>query len=213
MNATEELSIESPAGTAGLPETPDMEALLEHGRHVAVLAATLFEELAPLHKLDENWGRRLLIAARLHDIGMAEGRRKHHKASMRLIENDLSLDIPAGDRPLAALLARYHRKAWPSPRHGRFARLDQDAREAVRRAAALLRIADALDYTHSGAVADVSAALRKHSVLLACRCRPKGTDGTESEADCALELKQAGRKGDLFRHVFSLKLELTCLPR
>lgn len=71
---------------------------------------------------------------RLHDIGFAEGRKGHHKTGMRYIEEDLSLNISDADRPLVALLARYHRKAWPSRRHSRFAALPRRERRALRRA-------------------------------------------------------------------------------
>ena len=124
-----------------------LEESLRHGRHVAVLAASLFDQLADLHELDDLWRNRLVLAARLHDIGFVEGRKGHHKAGMRYIEEDLSLNMADIDRPFVALLVRYHRKAWPSRRHGRFAALARTDRRSLRRAAALLRFADALDYT------------------------------------------------------------------
>ncbi|MFQ9867635.1 MAG: hypothetical protein ACLRWP_12085 [Bilophila wadsworthia] len=117
---TAELAEETPLTTAVMPESPVMADSLTHGQRVAAIAATLFQDLAELHGLDDVWGHRLHLAAQLHDIGFAEGRKGHHKISMRLIEEDLSLNIHEDDRPWVALLARYHRKAWPSRRHARF---------------------------------------------------------------------------------------------
>lgn len=191
-----------PGGSAR-PETPNMAAILAHGEHVARLAARLFADLAPLHKLDAEWGRRLREAARLHDIGLAEGRKGHHKAGMRLIAGDLSLDLTPEDRPFVALLARYHRRALPSRRHRRFAVLPRCAREAVRRCAALLRVADGLDYTHAGLISDVDARAGRRTVRLHCRCEAP-------VADVVLELDRALEKGDLFRRVYDRKLEITC---
>ena len=81
------------AETAASASGPEQDASLEHGRHVAFLADRLFDELAELHGLGKKWRRRLHLAALLHDIGFAEGRRKHHKISMRRIETDTTLGI------------------------------------------------------------------------------------------------------------------------
>ncbi len=194
-----------PTPDAALPETPDMAALLAHGEQVARLADRLFAVLASLHGLDEVWGRRLHEAARLLDIGLAEGRRGHHKAGMRLIISDLNLDLLPEDRPLIALLARYHRRAMPTKRHRRFAALSRHDRRAVRRCAALLRVADGLDYTHTGLIDDVDAHVGKHTVRLHCLCGAPAVDA-------APELGRALKKGELFRYVFKRDLELTCLP-
>lgn len=75
------------------------------------------------------------------------------------------------ERSLVALLARYHRRAWPSPRHRRFAALGKDDRKCVRRLAALLRLADALDYSRQGLVEDISARIGKKRVELCLQAK------------------------------------------
>ena len=49
-----------------LPDDPVYTGALAHGRQVERLAAALFRELAPLHRLDGVWEARLCAAARLH---------------------------------------------------------------------------------------------------------------------------------------------------
>ena len=186
--------------TAVMPESPVMADSLTHGQRVAAIAATLFQDLAELHGLDDVWGHRLHLAAQLHDIGFAEGRKGHHKISMRLIEEDLSLNIHEDDRPWVALLARYHRKAWPSRRHARFDALKKSDRKALRKAASLLRIADALDYTHTGVVGNLAVAVKKRKVIIAVQC----------SGDCSAEMERVIKKGDLFMHVFGRELECVC---
>lgn len=203
-DATPSPTLKSAAADPALPETPEMAALLAHGDHVATLAGLLFQELAPEHGLDGIWDQRLRLAARLHDIGMVEGRKGHHKTGMRLIDSNLGLDIPDEDRPWVALLVRYHRKARPSTRQARFARLKRPDRQALARTAALLRLADALDYTHAGRISGLTTEVRKHTVEIAVQCEA---------ADCEPELRRAGEKGNLFRHLFDKKLEFSCLPR
>lgn len=181
-------------------------ALLEavhHGRHVAALALALFEPLAPRFGLDMRWARMLAQAALWHDLGFAAGgRRRHHKRSMEIIEENVFLSLSFGlteaERPLVALLARYHRRAWPSMRHRRFAALCREDRKALRAAAAILRIADALDYRHKGAVEEVRVSLRRHAVRLVCF-------GSEP---CGRECRRALKKGDLFEDLYGGRLEV-----
>lgn len=186
-----------------LPDDPVYTGALVHGRQVEHLAAALFRELAPLHKLDAPWDERLRAAARLHDIGWVEGRKKHHKTSMRLIETDPALVPDETERSLVALLARYHRRAWPSPRHRRFAALGKDDRKCVRRLAALLRLADALDYSRQGLVEDISARIGKKRVELCL----------QAKAPCPEEMRRAKVKGDLFEAEFGRELRCSCLPQ
>jgi exopolyphosphatase/guanosine-5'-triphosphate,3'-diphosphate pyrophosphatase len=50
---------------------------------------------------------------------------------------------------LAAMVARYHRRASPQPTHEGLSTLDRDERVAVAKMAAILRVADALDESRS----------------------------------------------------------------
>lgn len=191
---------DTPLSTAVLPESSVVADSLEHGQRVAVIVAQLFQDLTELHNLDDIWGHRLHLAAQLHDIGFAEGRKGHHKVSMRIIEEDLSLNIQDEDRPWVALLARYHRKAWPSNKHERFAALNRKERKALSKAASLLRIADALDYTHKGLVKRFEVMVKKHKVIITLHC----------SGDCLAEMERVLKKGDLFMHIFERELECVC---
>lgn len=87
--------------------------------------------------------RRILhAAALLHDVGRADGKRGHHKASYRLIR---ALTPPLGwsrdDMGLVALLARYHRGAPPSGNNAAFGALPAAAREIILSLAGVLRVA------------------------------------------------------------------------
>ena len=191
------------AAATSEPSAADVLAeALRHGTHVAKLAEALFDQLQDLHGLDSSWRSRLIEAARLHDIGFVAGKKGHHKVSMRRILEDTSLALSAEDRPLVALLARYNRKAWPSCKHSQFAALPRATRKALRRAAALLRVADGLDYTHQALVAGLTVTMKSRSVVLVLH----------GKADCAQEMDRAVRKGDLFAHVFGLQVECACQP-
>ena len=197
----EELSEESPE------EELSGQALLEavhHGRHVAALAVNLFESLAGLFPLDERWARILAQAALWHDLGFAvSGRRRHHKIGMEIVEQNpelsLSFGLEEADRPLVALLVRYHRRAWPSMKHRRFAALCREDRKALAGAAALLRMADGLDYRHKGAVEEVRMKMRRRAVGIVCF----------GSGSCRKECRRALKKGDLFEKLSGRELEFS----
>jgi exopolyphosphatase/guanosine-5'-triphosphate,3'-diphosphate pyrophosphatase len=66
-----------------------------------------------------------------------------------LIRNSELFGLGKKDLLLAALVARYHRRASPQPTHEGYATLDRDERVAVAKMAAILRLADALDESRS----------------------------------------------------------------
>src|SRR5438046_7756841 len=123
-----------------------------HARQVERLSVQLFEATQPLHELDESALRLLKRAAFLHNTGMLIEARRHHKHSYNLIKGTTLPDVTEEERHEIACIARYHRRALPSTSHEEFAELSRPARERVSALAALLRIADALDYSHDGRV-------------------------------------------------------------
>ena len=123
-----------------------------HARQVTRLSVQLFEATQPLHRLDEHALRLLERAAFLHNTGMMVEVRRHHKHSFRLIKETPLPDFTDEERHEIACIARYHRRALPSTAHEEFAVLDREARQRVSALAALLRIADALDYNHDSRV-------------------------------------------------------------
>ena len=87
------------------------------------LALNLFYQLQRLHKLPEKYARILHAAAMLHDIGLFIGDAKHHKHSYYLIKSSGMKSFNKLDLELVANIARYHRKAHPSPKHLGFSQL------------------------------------------------------------------------------------------
>jgi hypothetical protein len=128
-----------------------------HAEHVARLAIELFAGLAAARlpgPYREPRNRRLLrAAALLHNVGHAEGRRGHHKESYRLIRK---IAPPIGwsqeDVEIIALIARYHRGAWPRAQHQGYASLPPVRRETVLHLGGILRLAAAFDHAHTRAV-------------------------------------------------------------
>jgi len=174
-----------------------------HARHVMQLSLQLFDATQPLHHLKANARRLLERAAFLHNTGMMIETRRHHKHSFRLIKDTQLPDFTDKERYEIACIARYHRRAVPSTSHEEFAALSRSARKRVSALSALLRIADALDYSHDGRVLRLAAetALCEEKVWTICLwVRPL--------ADLDIEREKAYEKADLFEKVFQRKLRL-----
>jgi exopolyphosphatase/guanosine-5'-triphosphate,3'-diphosphate pyrophosphatase len=179
-----------------LPVLPQVDQA--HSLHVTELSLAIFDALAHPLVLDAG-GRPLLGAAALwHDTGQAVDERAHHKHSARLI---MGLDLPRfgpWGKEQIACIARYHRKAPPRPDHAIYGSLPAPARERVRQLAAILRIADGLDYSHCGRVRFSHATLQGKLLVLSVRA------GAQAE----VEIGRAYEKADLFLDVFATRLEI-----
>ena len=170
-----------------------------HAAHVAGLALSLFDQLRPLHGLEEDGRRLLTAAALLHDIGSHISYKKHHKHSLYLITHAELPGFTPTQMQMAAHIARYHRKGEPSTAHEGYAALARGDRRTVDALAALLRIADALDREHLQAVLGVKVRRTRSAVRLALK----------GAGDRLLERWALRRKAGLFERVFGLKLNLT----
>jgi exopolyphosphatase/guanosine-5'-triphosphate,3'-diphosphate pyrophosphatase len=126
-----------------------------HALHVAELVSKLFQELRDEHQLSPRYEVILQVAALLHEIGLFVSNRSYHKHSLYLIRNSELFGLGKKDLLLAALVARYHRRASPQPTHEGYATLDRDERVAVAKMAAILRIADALDESRSQRIHEI----------------------------------------------------------
>src|SRR5258706_10853438 len=172
-----------------------------HARQVEQLSVQLCEATQSLHQLDEHALRLLERAAFLHNAGMMIEARRHHKHSFRLINEAKLPDFSDEERFEIACIARYHRRALPSTSHEEFAALSRQARQRVSMLSALLRIADALDYSHDGRVLRLDGVKElsdKKNWVVALWTRPL--------ADLDTELEHAYEKADLFEKVFKCKL-------
>ena len=174
-----------------------------HARQVERLANELFSATQPLHRLDEAARLLLTRAAFLHNTGMLVEVRRHHKHSYRLIKETPLPGFTEQERHEIACIARYHRRALPSTVHEEFALLGQKARKRVSMLAALVRIADALDFNHDGRVLHLfplKELCNTETWTIALQMRQL--------ADLDLEMEHAYAKADLFEKVFQHKLRL-----
>ncbi len=176
-----------------------------HSERVAALSLQIFDALAPLLPRPQTlWSepvaRELLEAgAVLHDVGYIINYAGHHKHGYHLIvHSDLSGENGGFSRrevEIVANLARFHRRATPKDTHASLRALASDDRTLVRCLAAILRIADGLDRTHSQNVKGVKLRLTADAAIFEL----------DAIHDPATDAWGASRKCDLFREVFGLE--------
>lgn len=165
-----------------------------HPRHVSRIAERIFDITAQLHLLGTREKELLVLAGLLHDIGWCGGQQKHHKRSYELIVATPPPGLTSREIAIVANVARYHRRALPSESHQGFAALDPNDREMVRKLAAILRVADGLDVSHSGCI-----------LVESCRIEPgKAVFRLLVIGDCDMEVAAAGKKSDLFAEVYGV---------
>ena len=167
-----------------------------HCQQVSKLAISLFEQLRELHGLPDRYAKVLHAAAMLHDIGLFIAYPKHHKHSYYLIKSSGPSSFDAAELDLIANIARYHRKAHPSPKHLPFSQLSALQQDVVRKLSAILRVADGLDFGRQAKVERVEIK-RSNGKALSIRLEGKG--------DLRDEMRSAADKAELMNEVYALK--------
>jgi exopolyphosphatase/guanosine-5'-triphosphate,3'-diphosphate pyrophosphatase len=174
------------------------QADLKHAHRIAYFAQRMFDDLRPLHKLGGEHRRLLAAAAILHDIGYFVSHTGHHKHSAYLIQYSEWSGFTASELAIISNVVRYHRSSLPKSRHPYYAALSTEDRETVRKLAAILRVADALDRNHDGRVRSLSCEIDDSVVRLTAHC------SRESDP----EFWRVEERADLFQTEFERQIEL-----
>ena len=131
-----------------------------HSRHVSNLALELYDGLTHagvIRRSKNDEAREVLEAgALMHDVGRKKSKKRHHKASARLIRKlSPPLGWTAGELRLVSLVARYHRGALPSDRHREFAAMSKTRKKRALLLGGILRFACACDHLHDQQIRSV----------------------------------------------------------
>jgi exopolyphosphatase/guanosine-5'-triphosphate,3'-diphosphate pyrophosphatase len=111
---------------------------------------------------------------------------------MYIILNSELFGLGSRDLKLAALVARYHRRAIPRPTHEVYSQLDRESRIAVAKLAAILRVADALEAEHSQRIRKIEVSVENKEVTIR----------TRSVLDLSLEKAAMQSKSQMFEQVY-----------
>jgi len=163
----------------------------EHAQQVARLATMLFDQTRSVHGMTDHEREWLEYAGILHDVGVHISYERHHKHSYYLIKNGDLRGFDPDEVEIIALIARYHRQAAPKRSHDQYGDLKKKRRRTVRQLAAILRLAEGLDRSHSQPVAGLELHDRGEDGLLQLR----------ATGDAELELWAATRHAAEFERL------------
>ncbi|HEX4844915.1 MAG TPA: Ppx/GppA phosphatase family protein [Geothrix sp.] len=173
-----------------------------HSRHVARLADQLFVALQPHFELGDTERQWLAYAARLHDIGFSISEKSHHKHGEYLVRNAALPGFWPEEVDLLAQVVRFHRgKAPHHAKHEAFRALAPWHRQVVRKLAALVRGADALDRRRRQAVRSLSVDMDDQTLWV----RLEAAGEVEAEMEAFLE------KSALLGTLLDRRIEVTVI--
>lgn len=172
---------------------------LQYSYHVANLSRQLFRALDNHHDMDFRCETILYVGALLHECGLFVSTPSYHKHSNYLISNSEIFGLNSLDHTLAALVARYHRRAFPKPSHTTYAQLDRDSRVMLTQMAAILRIAIALAQSRTQRIRSVECVIEKGRLIIIASGR---------KGDLSMEQLELRQNSTLFEEVFGMSVLL-----
>jgi exopolyphosphatase/pppGpp-phosphohydrolase len=143
----------------------------EHAVRSAWFGLQLFRAFADVLGLSAEHARIVVAAALLHDIGYLRGEKDHHRKSYDIIRSLALPGFSGRERLIVACAARYHGRSLPNIEHAGFGDMQPADQRVVRRVAALVRVATALDASHLGLIDDIDAFDRDGRLTVIARSR------------------------------------------
>ena len=123
-----------------------------HARKVTENALRLFDELKEVHGLGEECRRVIWIAALVHDVGVSTDMADHHKAGRDILMRSPPRELPHKFWPVAVWTTFLHKKKMSREKLEKlqlksFGKLTEQLQQDTLKMAAIIRIADGLDYS------------------------------------------------------------------
>jgi len=168
----------------------------KHALWVTNTALFMFDRLQETHGMNSRDRLLLEVAGMLHDVGTFIRPNSHHKHSEYIVKNSEIFGLQRDELTIIANIVRYHRKAGPIPAHINYVSLVHEDRVLVLKLCALLRVADALDKSHTQRLKLVDIHSKGENLVLQ----------TDAEYDLSLERMSLRAKGDIFEDVFGQKV-------
>ncbi len=184
------------------PKPLSVQTLLEthhveraHARKVTENALRLFDELKEIHGLGEEYRMVIWIAALVHDVGVYTDMADHHKAGRDILMRSPPRELPHRFWPVAVWTTFLHKKKMNREKLEKlqlkpFGKMSAQMQEDTLKLAALIRIADGLDYSRMDS--------RLNGVIIEEKKTLITVHGPGSYTDAA----RADEKSDLWRILY-----------
>jgi len=213
LNSDDESSEAGQSGEGVLPEPLPLEDLYHiygiersHADNVARNTLELFDILNSIHGLHPEMRNLVEIAALVHDTGVATDFENHHKAGRLILLQHPPSEVPERFWPVVSWTAFLHKKRIGSEKLERlkgkdFGKMPEDLQELTLKVAALVRLADALDYSRMES--------RLGKVTFGKRSIRFEIEGQGAVIDA----ERMAKKGDLWHLLYDTRLEFRPAPK
>ncbi len=171
---------------------------LKHSEFVEKYALEIFDKMKKVHGLSKNEKLILSLSAILHDIGKFINPRDHHFHSFNIINASSLIGVSDREALLVANTAFFHSSATPSENFQNYRDLTRKEKVILSKLTAILRLADALDRSHSQKIKDVGVKIEDNQIILTIN----------TNRNIELEQWSVKLKGQFFEEVFGLKIVL-----
>jgi CHAD domain-containing protein len=161
-----------------------------HARHVADLALTLYEVAHEPCDLPDEVRRLLEMSALLHNIGLTTDPEQHHLVGRDIVLRHVIEGVSPSERSIIAAAVAFHRKRVRPEQEPAFLALGRKNRDLALKVAALLRVADGLDYSQSQTTRIAASQPKEDGLALQL-------DGPHSASDG----ERAAAKADLWQKI------------
>jgi exopolyphosphatase/pppGpp-phosphohydrolase len=177
-----------------------------HADNVAKNALELFDILNSIHGLHPQMRNLVEIAALVHDTGVATDFENHHKAGRLILLQHPPSEVPERFWPVVSWTAFLHKKRIGSEKLEKlkgkdFGKMPEQLQELTLKVAALVRLADALDYSRMES--------RLGKVTFGKRSIRFEIEGQGAVIDA----ERMEQKGDLWHLLYDMKLEFRPAPK
>jgi len=166
-----------------------------HYKQVQSFSIKIFDKMKKLHGLGPREKLLLQTAAILHDIGEFVNINYHHEHSFEMISGADIVGLNQIETDIVANLALYHSHKAPSSLDRNYTKLDLYNRLLVSKLTAILRLADALDRSHSQKFDKIDVKITDSELLITI----------SSDENIGLEQWAFKEKGAFFEEVFGIK--------
>jgi CHAD domain-containing protein len=168
---------------------------LAHARQVADHALALFDALAPAADLPDSARHLVELGALLHNVGLTTDPPAHHLVGRDIVLRHVLTDLTLREQALIAAIVAFHRKKVRPDIEPAYISLGKKQRHLALQLAALVRVADGLDYHQRQTTSIAASTVQRKQVTLTLRGPFAASDGERAVA-----------KADLFARVFGRTL-------
>lgn len=172
---------------------------LAHARKVADLALALYDAVADRYGLPARQRRLLEVGALLHNVGLTTDPPAHHLVGRDIVLRHQIEGLTPRERAVVACMVAFHRKKVRPALEPAFLALGKKGQREALRLAAILRVADGLDYSQSQRTELLALAPADGALLLRLAGPHAAGDGARAVA-----------KADLWAKVFGEPLRAEC---